>query len=152
MFINEKNLKNPHESEEFRELFIDGSVCFTNAYPVNRDDNIHYPSPLSLFKEKDRETYLDMAREEHWEQVVHGIRETKGRPRGFAYLLEDQDNLSIETMEVETEMEYHHSRPDDKSIGHAESQGEFFQFSVIKAGQYFKSCIIGEFEHLEKIK
>jgi len=153
MFIKNKNLKNPHQCEVFRELFIDGSVCFTNAYPVNREDDIHYPSPLSLFKEKDRETYLDLAREDHWEQVVHGNKETKGHPRGFAYLEVDQDTLSVEIMNVETEMEYHHSRPADKSIGHArEAQGEFFQFSVIKAGQSFKSHITGEFEHLERIK
>ena len=48
--------------------------------------------------------------------------------------------------DVKTEIRYHHSRPDDKSIGHAKGngQGEFYQLNSIAADQDFVGYIIAD--------
>lgn len=51
------------------------------------------------------------------------------------------------------EERYHHSRPEDKSIGRAvdSTSSKFYQISSIKAGQTFKGFISGEPEFIREI-
>lgn len=55
--------------------------------------------------------------------------------------------------DVETEIRYHHSRPEDKSIGHAKGngEGEFYQMNSLKAGQVFKGYILVNDEQKQDI-
>lgn len=46
--------------------------------------------------------------------------------------------------DVETEIRYHHSRPEDKSVGHAKGsgEGEFFQLNSLMARQKFSGYLL----------
>jgi len=140
-FIKENKLKLPHTETDFREIFLNGSVTFSNALPVVDKRTDIRPAPASIVKLKDRDRYVDLAYKDE-------AGEYKGGPGEFVRIT----NGSLNRFDVETEMEYHHSRPDDKAVGHAtENEGEFFQFSVLKAGQTFQAEITGPFQYLEKI-
>lgn len=53
---------------------------------------------------------------------------------------------------VETEISYHHQRPDDKSLGHAsDNGGAFYQLASISEGQIFKGDIYASREATELI-
>jgi len=148
-YIKNNQLKLPHEYANFQDIFIKGNVTFSNAYPEDENGVIYYPAPLSMVKEKDRENYYNIARDQDCKKIKENEIETKGGAGEFVAIEHD----IMESISVETEMEYHHSRPSDKSIGHArEEEGEFFQFSVIKAGRTFQSEITGKFKYLKQIK
>lgn len=140
-YIKEHNPEAPHTEPDFREIFLTGTVTFSNALPVvDRRTDIR-PAPASIVKLKDRDRYVDLA-------YGDAADEYKGGPGEFVRIT----NGFLNRFDVETEMEYHHSRPDDKAVGHArENEGEFFQFSVLKAGQTFQAEITGPFQYLEKI-
>lgn len=60
----------------------------------------------------------------------------------------------METYDVDMEERYHHSRPEDKSIGRAREDGEgkFYQISSIREGQVFKGFITGSAEQIEILR
>lgn len=70
-----------------------------------------------------------------------------------SYVYQDKDCLY--QYDVSMEERYHHSLPEDKSIGRAlggeDGEGIFYQISSIRAGQSFKGYIEGEPAVLEKI-
>jgi len=138
-YISKHNLENAHENEEFYRLFLSGKVKFLNACPTNIDWNEFYPTPASIAKEKDKEEYFNLK----WpdEQIEKPAFE-------YAKL-----NDEIEYISVGRKIEYHHARPEDRTIGHpTEEKGEFFQFEVIDKGQKFLGKIIGERAELEILK
>lgn len=151
-YIESTGLDAAHDSPGFRHLFLDGAVVFENGCPVNHEGELFYPAPVSIVKEKVGEYYYDTVRDEDRQAIREGNKETH---RGFGGFVTIGEN-SIKTMDVAAEMEYHHRRPLDKSIGHAREQdgrqqGEFFQFSVIKPGHRFRSAISGEFKYIRRL-
>jgi len=65
---------------------------------------------------------------------------------------DDQSLSSI--LSVDTEIHYHHRRPDDKSIGHAtgkEDGSAFYQVESISADQVFKGYILADKKAAEQI-
>ena len=68
-------------------------------------------------------------------------------PANIRYISED----SVVTT-VDTEISYHHKRPEDKSLGHATAtDGEFYQLGSICEGQVFKGYIRANREVAKKI-
>ena len=59
----------------------------------------------------------------------------------------------LQKYDVEMEERYHHSRPEDKSIGRAidSASSKFYQISSIKAGQTFKGFVSGKPELIREI-
>lgn len=140
-YIKEHNLEYPHTEPDFREIFLKGTVMFSNGLPVVDKRTDIRPAPASIVKLKDKDRYVDLA-------YKGDENEHKGGPGEFVRIT----NRVLNRFDVETEMEYHHSRPEDKAVAHpTENQGEFFQFSVLKAGQTFQAEITGPFQYLEKI-
>jgi CRISPR-associated protein Csx10 len=154
-YIDNRKLEQAHECPGFHGIFLSGDVVFSNAYPRGDSGEVFFPAPVSLVKEKEEVNYFDIVREEDREYIIENKKKIEKGPEGFAAV----DGNEVETIVVETEMEYHHRRPKDKSIGCAKKKedptqddGEFFQFSVIKAGQSFQSEITGSFKHLEQVE
>ena len=138
-YISKHNLENAHENEDFYHLFLSGKVKFLNAYPTNIDGDKFYSTPASIAKEKDKEEYFNLKRPD--KQIE--------RP-GFEYV---KLNDEIEYISVGRKIEYHHARPEDRTIGHpTEKKREFFQFEVIDKGQKFLGKIIGGRAELEILK
>lgn len=71
------------------------------------------------------------------------------------YISKDDDG-NIRKHDVKIEERYHHSRPEDKSIGRAKDDingsGKFYQMSSIEAGQTFKGYIYGSPEQIQELK
>jgi len=66
---------------------------------------------------------------------------------GTAFLTQDNHLL-----EVDTEISYHHQRPDDKSIGRAtDTSGAFYQLESIRQDQVFAGYIKGTKETMQAI-
>lgn len=136
---------NAHQDSIFAELFLNGNIKFSNAYITAYDyDRYHYidyfPCPASLVKYKNEDVYKDLAYESTEEQTkkVNGL---------YAHFTE-YSGFYIKS--VEKELEYHHQRPKDRSIGHAigkkdgqTNMGEFYQYNVLRKGQFFKGYISG---------
>lgn len=154
-YISEKKI-DPANDLDFRRLFVSGEVTYTNAYPAYKEKTF-YPSPFSIVKEKDKEEYFDLAREKDREKVYTEFIQTKGGIGDFS----DIDNGQVKVKPGSTQIEYHHRRHEDKSIGHAKKASEnkingdpgaFFQFEVLSPGQHFKSNIVGKYEDIKKLK
>lgn len=147
-YIDSHSLEKPHHDPVFRDLFLEGKVVFANAYPVKKNYDFK-PAPLSLHKEKDKDNYFDLSNERDFQKVLDEEISSKALKDEFVQV---NDNDVLTPYPVETCIEYHHSRPGDKGIGHAgEGNGVFFQYSVMKPEENFRAEIEGPFDLLEKI-
>jgi len=145
-YIAERNLAAPHIDANFRAIFLSGQVQFSDAYPCVPDGRTYWPCPRSFAKEKDKNKHFDLTDPAKIELITKEKIQTKGQIGPYIQL----GGNDIEYMVPETEVEYHHARPDDRSIGHAtEVDGEFFQFTVIKPDQYFRAAISGQYKYLK---
>lgn len=147
-FIRERHPDAPHHDTYFRDIFLNGTVTFSNAYPEDKHLQDILPTPVSIHKEKDRDNYFDLAYETDFQKVLDGEIATKEITHEFARIAGEE----IIPYKTETTVEYHHSRPEDKGIGHArEGNGVFFQYSVLEAEKNFRAEIHGPFHLLEPI-
>lgn len=156
---NQKPESPPHGSETFRNLFLDGSVRFSNAYPVTDPKEKPFcPSPVSIVKKKDVDEYFDTADEFDFEDLQNQKIQTKGNIGEFVQI----NNGEITTHSSAIQVEYHHRRPTNRGIGHAVKElekfksekdpGEFFQYTVLKPDQSFNSNIIGKYKYIKKLQ
>lgn len=130
----------------YRELMKGSELIVSNAY-IMCGSNRTVPARKSWQKEKDQ-GYV-----EH-EMVVLDmicdpeVGEKQMTPSGIHYVDEMGTALS-----VDTEISYHHQRPDDKSIGRASGKDSstFYQLAAIQAGQCFGGYILADREQAEQI-
>ncbi|MBN1551730.1 hypothetical protein JW979_09680, partial [bacterium] len=146
--------KSPSE-DEFRKMFLDGDVIFSNAYPVHDSSpkDLYYPAPVSIVKKKDKEKYLDIAEEKTFRQVQKEKTQTKGRIGDFTYIRE----ADIKSISSSTEVEYHHARPQDRTLAHpternGKKEGDFFQFTVLQPHQTFRAEITEKYHYLKPLQ
>ncbi|MEQ8225853.1 MAG: RAMP superfamily CRISPR-associated protein, partial [Candidatus Eremiobacterota bacterium] len=150
-YIQKKSI-DPASDITFRDIFLSGEVKFCNLYP-SMDDNTFYPSPVSLVKEKDTSKLYDLAYETDAEEVKEKNIQTQSTSGQFIFIQNDD----IYLRDVTTEIEYHHRRPENRSIGHAEKdktgkdEGAFFQFEVISSHQSFNGRITGKYRYLKEL-
>lgn len=138
-----------HQDKEFSDFFLKSKVIFSNAYPWIEDQQAPMPAPVSIVKEKDKNNYFDFAFPPDQDQIANSHQIEIERKVGDFITISGTD---FKQFSVDTEVEYHHRRPEDKRIGHAtKTEGEFFQFSTIKPGQSFRAEIIGPLPLLKKI-
>jgi CRISPR-associated protein Csx10 len=138
----------PHHDPMFRDIFLNGSVTFSNAYIEEEKLKDIIPMPVSFHKEKDREKYFDLSIEGDYREVIDNDIAPKALRQEFARIGPDY----FTPYPGETRVEYHHSRPEDKSIGHAgENDGAFFQYSVLNEEKYSRAEIEGPYRLLEPI-
>lgn len=128
--------------DAYKDLMSSGDIIASNAYIAYKNKRC-LPVKASYQKEKDQEfkkgqmeikdmLYLDP-------KVDTKDFDKQLTPVSYGWMNED-----YEIQDVETEIRYHHSRPEDKSIGHAkgDGEGEFYQLNSLKAGQVFKGYIL----------
>ena len=127
---------------------IMNDIVASNAY-ISYDDKRCLPARNSLQKEKNQTyedgkmsikdmIYFDSAKEDNTVQRT---------PAKIKYMTVDNVVQS-----VETEISYHHQRPDDKSLGHAsDNGGAFYQLASISEGQTFRGDIYASKEAAKQI-
>lgn len=143
---------NAHEDTVFRELFLSNQVKFLNAYLVDEDGNRCLPLPVSIVKKKDDDNKLyDLAYDDDYKTVINeSIQTTKWNGYCSPHALRQ---MNVKVFQVQQEVEYHHQRPNDRTIGHAqEGNGQFFQMEVLSPGQTFKGLVLGKVKHLQLLK
>ncbi len=121
-------------------------LVVSNAYIECGKRRCH-PISASLQKVKDQ-TFDDEDRMEVYDMLAaKGVTEQL-TPVGLAYMTEDGVVKS-----VSTEIHYHHSRPEDKSIGRADGgqDSSFYQLESIGQGQSFRGYILADRTQAEKI-
>lgn len=135
--IKQKELREPHKDDEFRELFLKNRLTISNAYPViNNQRSI--PLPLSIKMVKGSSEAVDMLFDKSIEQLQNAP---------FSYIIIDSEDLV--GLNVTTSNYFHHKRPKQKNIGHVmkennENSGAFYQYSAIEPNQLFAFEISGE--------
>ena len=135
-------LKNHEANQRFTQLFIDGLLCFDNAYITNSSYDEYVPNPLSLNKVKDGTIYHNKLTCDDSDVQLSRIH----------------DKYVSKHMNIMTplkEVIYHHTRPDDKSIGHVlaneEGNGTFYQLEALSQDQHFLSFIRGKGKDLKEL-
>ena len=131
-------------SQKYREMMALDELVVTNAY-INVDGERCIPGRSSLQKEKDQPwdsagqmQLIDML----YDERAGFIKGKQMTPANVAYMSPDGTKT-----EVETQISYHHQRPDDKSIGRATGQDDgssFYQLCSISAGQRFTGLIYAD--------
>jgi len=150
-YIKQKKLDTEyaHQDKRFCDIFLNGSVIFSNAYICDEDGASYIPCPASIVKVKDKEEYFDRAWEDENNSIndqVKSVGDTFIRFTEYGIILKDPDY----------EITYHHQRPKDRSIGHVQSNetdggGQFYQFQVLSSGQRFKGKVIGLWKDLKEL-
>lgn len=147
-FISEHSLDKPHDDKDFWTIFLSGQVRFLDAYPCQIGGRTYWPCPQSFVKEKDNDNHFDLTDPDNIEKIVKNKKQTKGKIGPYIEI----GGNDIEYVTPETEVEYHHQRPKNRSIGHAtDDSGDFFQFTVIKPDQHFRATIFGEYKYLKPV-
>jgi CRISPR-associated protein Csx10 len=147
-YIKDHDPGEPHHDPMFRDIFLNGRVTFSNAYIEEEKLKGIVPMPVSFYKEKDRENYFDLSFAGDYREVIDNDIAAKALRQEFARIGPDY----FTPYPGETRVEYHHSRPEDKSIGHArENDGAFFQYSVLNEEKDFRAEIEGPYRLLEPI-
>lgn len=150
-FIHDQGLTFPsaHTDADFRNIFLNENLVFSNAYPASPSDEPFFPCPVSIVREKDRENYFDMADELFdLDKIMREKIQTKGNIGEFVRIHKGE----VLTQPVLTEVAYHHQRHEDRSKGHAsENGGEFFQFTVMKPDQRFIAQITGKYRYVKSL-
>lgn len=144
--------------ETFSSWLQEGELHCSNAY-LAVDGRRLYEIPASVFDIKnDRENYRNKV---YIEKALKGGNEnTPGCDQGLQlnqakhrYVLMTEDGR-MEKHSVEMEERYHHSRPEDKSIGHVQEGADgsqLYQISSIKEGQAFGGFIEGNRKAIKQV-
>lgn len=121
-------------------------LVISNAYIECGGKRCH-PVSASLQKVKDQ-TFNNEGQMDVYDMLAAERVTEQLTPVEFAYMMEDGTVKS-----VSTEIRYHHSRPEDKSIGRADGGGDsaFYQLESIGEGQSFRGYILADRKQAEQI-
>ena len=142
------------DSEEFKDLFLNGNTRFSNLYPWD-GRNIYYPAPEYLRRLKKTKKYVYTLQSVLPEQSsleedynYGGGNQPKKLKGKFASL----GNDGIAVHEVEKEVIYHHSHKNTHLVSGKE-RGILYEQIAVSAGQMFAGEIIvpKNEEYLRKI-
>lgn len=136
-------------NEEFAKDTKDQSLICSNAY-ISDGKKRFEPADASLFVVKDdprkgrcKAVDIGELRDDEIEKLS---------PLGDKFIC--YNGQQAEEKKVDMEIRYHHSRPADKSIGHAvssDSDNQMYQIESISAGQTFTGYILGSSDQIRKI-
>lgn len=134
-------------SAGYNELMAQNDVIVSNAY-ISTENGRCIPGPISLQKEKD--TFGNEDGSINLTDMLYSniIQWKQMSPAGVDYA----DNKNCITS-VDTQITYHHRRPEDKSVGRTTGVDEssFYQLASIEAGQAFKGYILAGKNSAQKI-
>lgn len=153
-----QRLRESGKSGTFQEWLERGALRCSNAYLAVGGKRLH-EIPAAIFDIKnDKENYRNKVYLD--KELGDGEGKTPACDRGlqlnqakhrYVWMAEDG---RMARYSVEMESRYHHSRPEDKSIGHVqegEDSSQLYQISSIKEGQAFRGFIEGGCEEIKQI-
>lgn len=152
MYIKKNNLgKLAHTDKSFSDIFLNEGVVFSNLYPCRKKEyrlDKYIPCPASIVKSKNDSSLLfDTANADDLQMIKEESITTKGHPAEFVNL-----DAELKKNSPLTFVEYHHARPEDRSVGRpGKETGEFYQYEVIEPNQEFYGTISGKPELLKTI-
>ena len=122
------------------------SIIASNAY-ISENGDRYVPARASLQKKKDQ-SYDPNGQLMVADMLLPNTEEVQWTPVGSIYI-----NREGCVKTVETETNYHHRRPTDKSIGKAngEDASAFYQLESIQKGQQFAGFLLADREQAEVI-
>ncbi len=140
-YLANKYIKTNSNNSDFREIFLENNVKFNNLY-LFEEGKEFIPCPNSIQKVKDSEEIVDLTQNKKIEKILKGK---------FSELVVIEGN-KIFKKEIDKEINYHHQRPIDRSIGKAGNNvGKFYQYESLKEDYRFKGSIVGKYKYLKEI-
>lgn len=137
-----------NDNSQFIDIISDDSLVFSNAY-IEKNDRRMTEVPAYIYAIKNNKiNYIN--------RLVFKDKDNEEKPRqinGMKHCYISFDGQILDQVSVDMEERYHHSRPEDKSIGHANdtADSKFYQISSINSGQTFVGFITGNTETLKAI-
>ncbi len=127
-------------AETFQRLFLNGAVCFLNAYPKTKSDQRALPTPLSWhMKKRDRTLVYDRALDE---PQIGPDERLIGVKRPFCTLLNAESILKARLYEPEFHINIHTAREDRQHVTAGEST--VFRYRSLAAGQVLRSVVLAQ--------
>lgn len=135
-FIVENQLEEPQENSDFKKIFLEGDVVFSNAYPIIEDSRL-IPLPNNIHVSKDDQTtVIDI-----WQNGFDPSQMKSKSISGFVKLTDDK----VIQLPVTKEIRSHHER--DYMNG-SPKEGILFSYESISPGISFSGTITGNPELL----
>lgn len=146
-----QRLKNKGDGEIFSKWLKEGKFHCSNAYPVVAGKRF-YEVPASVFCIKnDSENYRNkIYMESKTPSCDEGLQLNQVK-HCYVDMTEDGKMMKYS---VKKENRYHHSRPEDKSVGRSimgKDGSQLYQISSIKEGQVFRGFIDGDSDLIQKL-
>ena len=151
---------NAHNDPIFRGLFLDDTVCFSDAHPCDGDGKV-IPVPLSLANNKGKPETL-------YNRFKGTAPQIQYEKPNFAFCTINDDEIT--PIMPQTATRFHHKRASDMAVGSAKStgnagnagnagiaditsnDGEFYQYDCIAAGTRYAGEITGPEPYIERLK
>lgn len=142
--------ENSAESDEFKDIFLNGRTCWLNAYPGEAGKARNIPAPEYIGKLKKTKKYVNLlydddALDENDPFYIMNGNQPKKLKKEFVAV---KDN-TISVFEVKHRLEYHHSK---NQVDELQPQGIFYSSDCLAEGQYFHGSVITSEDRAEKIK
>lgn len=142
--------RNSPESDEFKDIFLNGKTCWLNAYPGNSKEARNIPAPEYIGKLKKTKKFVNLlydddSQDENDLYYLLNGNQPKKLKKVFVAI---KDN-SISVFEVKHRLEYHHSK---NQVDELQQQGIFYSSDCLAEGQYFHGSVITPREYVERIK
>ena len=134
-------------TKTYRKMTSESELIVSNAY-ILCNGNRTIPARNSWQIQKDQ-TFDDHGRMNLWEMLCDpDVSKMQMSPAKLRYV----DDKGM-TSGVDTEITYHHRRPDDKSVGRAtgKDNSSFYQLESIKSGQSFGGYILASTDQAKEI-
>lgn len=142
------------ESEEFRNLFLNGNTVFTNAYisfQQNTEEQkinswgTYIPAPCYLNRLKKSKTLVNLLKiDEAGKPSEDGDFPKKLKTQYVCQISENEYHVA----ETEREVIYHHSRNGKKQ----DQEGILYTHEALRKGQYFKGRIFADSKYVPILK
>ncbi len=142
-----------HIDEDYLSFINKGKLICSNAY-VSKNGERYQEAPVYLYNIKnDKKLFVNKLVENKGKKDIEWIEGKQLNQFKHCYVNLDGDKLY--RADVLTEERYHHRRPEDKSIGRAQSNADnnadFYQMDSIVGGQSFIGYINGSEEQIKDI-
>jgi CRISPR-associated protein Csx10 len=139
--------RNAHEDKNFLNWFLQGSICFGNAYIASIEeeekvkDNIPVPHSVQQMKDESGDVY---------DLLFHEPEKRSSALGGYGRIINLEDETSVIYIQpIKKSLNFHHQH--DAAKGTVK-QGIFFNYESIDAGQTFTGEITGSENHLRAFK
>jgi len=141
--------KNAHENQDFKEIFLDDNVIFSNFYPIDSFKEIKnrsLPIPKSLYKLKYGDEFLNLINQDL------PLDKNFSDLEGFCYNNKIFEVNKSDLVNLNTSVNYHFQSSKDKSVGAAlEGEQNFFQYESIDPDYHFSGKIYGKSYYIKKL-